>query len=148
MSKRYKTLPSISAEISTFVELCVINNPSSCDETMVFLNPGISAEISTFVELCVINNPSSCDETMVFLNPGISAEISASVELCVINNSSSPDESIVFLNPGSHWVKWLNSLAYKVCKFALLHALHILIPSLELFWASITTSYNNNPRHH
>ena len=53
MSKRYTTLPSISAEISAFVELCVINNPSSSDESIVFLNPGISAEISAFVELCV-----------------------------------------------------------------------------------------------
>ena len=79
----------------------------------------------------------------------LSAEISAFQELCVMNNPSSSDESIVFLNPGSHhWVKWLNSLAYKVCKFALLHALHELIPSLELFWKGIATSYNNNPRHH
>ena len=63
--------------------------------------------------------------------PSISAEMF--VELCVINNPSSSDESIVFLNPDSHWVKWLNSLAYKVCKFAVLHALNKLIPSLELF---------------
>ena len=70
MSKRYTTLPSISAEISAFVELCVINNPSSSDESIVFLNPRIFAEISAFVELCVINNPSSSDESIVFLNPG------------------------------------------------------------------------------
>ena len=101
MSKRYTTLPSISAEISAFVELCVINNPSSSDKSIVFLNPGIYVEISAFVELCVINN------------------------------RSSSDESIVFLNPGSHWVKWLTSLAYKVCKFEVLHALHELILSLE-----------------
>ena len=65
--------------------------------------------------------------------PSISAEISPFVELCVINVPSSSDEPIVFLNPGSHWVKWLNSLAYKVCKFAVLHALHELIPSLDCF---------------
>ena len=70
MSKRDTTLASISAEISAFVELCVIHNPSSCDETIVFLNPGVSAEISAFVELCVINNSSSSDESIVFLNPG------------------------------------------------------------------------------
>ena len=40
MSKRYTTLPSISAEIFPFVELCVLNNPSSSDESIVFLNPG------------------------------------------------------------------------------------------------------------
>ena len=68
--------------------------------------------------------------------PFISAEISAFVELCVINNPSSSHESIVFLNPGSHEVKWLTSLAYKVCKFEVLHALHELIPSLELFWTT------------
>ena len=65
--------------------------------------------------------------------PSISAEMSAFVELCVINNPSSSNESIVFLNPGLHWVKWPNSLAYKVCKFAVLQALNKLIPSLELF---------------
>ena len=40
MSKRYKTLPSISSELSPFVELCVMNNPSSTDESIVSLNPG------------------------------------------------------------------------------------------------------------
>ena len=80
--------------------------------------------------------------------PSISAEISLFVELCVINNPSSSNESIVFLNPGSHWIKRLNSLAYKVCKFEVLHALHELIPLLELFWTIIKTSYNNNPGHH
>ena len=70
MSKRYTTLPSISAEIPAFVELCVKNNPSSSDKSIVFLNPGIFAEISAFVELCVINNSSSFDESIVFLNPG------------------------------------------------------------------------------
>ena len=80
--------------------------------------------------------------------PSISAEISPFVELCVVNNPSFSDESIVFLNPGSHWIKWQNSLAYKVCKFAVLHALHEVIPLLELFWTTITMSYNNNPRHH
>ena len=56
MSKRCTTLPSISAEITAFVELCVINYPSSSHESIVFLNPGISAEISAFVDLCVRNN--------------------------------------------------------------------------------------------
>ena len=40
------------------------------------------------------------------------------VELCVINNASSCKESIVFQNWGLHWIEWLNSLGYKVCKFA------------------------------
>ena len=39
-----------------------------------------------------------------------------------------------------------------VCMYAsmqvCMHALHELIPSLELFWTTITASYNNNPRHH
>ena len=69
--------------------------------------------------------------------PSISAEISPFVELCVMNNPSSSDESIVFLNPVSHWIKWLNSLAYKVYKFAVLHALHELIPLLEFFSTTI-----------
>ena len=56
MSKRCTTLPSISAEITVFVELCVINYPSSSDESIVFQNPGISAEISGFVDLSVRNN--------------------------------------------------------------------------------------------
>ena len=47
--------------MSALLELCVINNPSPSDKSIVFLNPGISAEISAFVELCVINNPSSSD---------------------------------------------------------------------------------------
>ena len=45
MLKRYTTLPFIYAEISAFVELCavcVINNPSSSHESIVFLNPGLS----------------------------------------------------------------------------------------------------------
>ena len=40
MSKRYTTLPSISAEIFAFVEFCVINNSLSSDESIVFLNAG------------------------------------------------------------------------------------------------------------
>ena len=36
MSKRYTTLPSISAEISVFLELCVINNTSSSDDPSSF----------------------------------------------------------------------------------------------------------------
>ena len=42
MSKRYTKLPSISAEIFPFVELCVLNNPSSSDESIVFLNPALT----------------------------------------------------------------------------------------------------------
>ena len=55
MYKRRTTLPSISAEITVFVELCVINYRSSSDESIVFLNQGISAEISGFVDLCERN---------------------------------------------------------------------------------------------
>ena len=58
MSKRCTTLPLISAEITVFVELCVINYPSSSEESIVFLNQGISAEISGFVDLCVRNKVS------------------------------------------------------------------------------------------
>jgi len=50
--------------------------------------------------------------------PSIPAEIFPFVELSVMNNPSSSDESIVCL------IKLLNSLAYKVCKFAVSHALH------------------------
>ena len=35
-----RNLGKFSAEISPFVELCVINDPSSSDEPIVFLNPG------------------------------------------------------------------------------------------------------------
>ena len=47
-----------------------LNNPSPSDKSIVFLDPGISAEISAFVELCVINNPSSSYKSIVFLNLG------------------------------------------------------------------------------
>ena len=41
MTKRYTRLPSISAEISVFVELCVINNASSSEESIFFQNRGL-----------------------------------------------------------------------------------------------------------
>ena len=65
--------------------------------------------------------------------PSISAEIAVFVELCVINNASSSEESIFFQNWGLYWAEWLNSLGYKEYKFAVLHALHVLISLLELF---------------
>ena len=70
--------------------------------------------------------------------PLISAEISVFVELCMINNASFSKESIVLQNWDLHLVEWLNSLGYKVCKFAVLHALDVLISLLELFWRTIT----------
>ena len=59
--------------------------------------------------------------------PSISAEISVFVELCVINNASSSEESISFQNWGLYWAEWLNSLGFKEQRFAVLHALHVLI---------------------
>ena len=72
--------------------------------------------------------------------PLISAEISVFVELRMINNASSSEESIVLQNWDLQLVEWLNSLGYKVkvCKFAVLHALHVLILLLELFWRTMT----------
>ena len=70
--------------------------------------------------------------------PLISAEISVFVELRMINNASSSEESIVLQNWDLQLVEWLNSLGYKVCKFAVLHALHMLISLLELFWRTMT----------
>lgn len=70
--------------------------------------------------------------------PLISAEISVFVELCMINNTSSSEESIVLQNWDLHLVEWLNSLGHKVCKFAVLHALDVLISLLELFWRTMT----------
>ena len=65
--------------------------------------------------------------------PSISAEISVFVEFCVINNASFSQESISFQSWGLYWAERLNSLAYKEYRFAVLHALHVLISLLELF---------------
>ena len=69
--------------------------------------------------------------------PLISAEISVFVELRMINDASSSEESIVLQNWDLQLVEWLNSLGYKVCKFAVLHGLHVLISLLELFWRTM-----------